>query len=172
MAMPADSPTPLVPPELGATITFDVRHILVPIDFSELSGMALATAADLARRFSAHMTLLHVYPVPGYVLPDGFVPAGPEVLAQVEARTQESLKAWQTEGQRLSGASVEIASSVGHAATEITQCALDRGVDLIVIGSHGRTGFAHLLLGSVAEKVLRSAPCPVLTMRAPKDVKA
>jgi nucleotide-binding universal stress UspA family protein len=141
-----------------------IQRILCPIDFSDPARRALEMAVDLAKRFGATLTVMHVYPPPGYVLPEGYVPAGPEVLAEVEQRTRESLMAWQREAQEAGAPKVEIATGVGPAASEIVQQAHLGGFDLVVMGTHGRTGFAHVVLGSTAEKVVRHARCPVLTV--------
>ena len=118
----------------------------------------------MAQKFGARLTLLHVYAVPGYVLPDGFMPAGPEVLARVEALTQESLSAWQADAQAMGAADVAVQSAVGLAAPEIVEAARGSEANLIVMATHGRSGWSHLLMGSVAEKVMRTAPCPVLAV--------
>lgn len=139
-------------------------RILCPVDFSDPSRRALDLAVELAQCFHASLTVLHVYAPPGYVLPEGYVPAGPEVLAEVEQRTRESLEAWQQIAQAGGATQVEIATGVGPAAGEIVHQARTGGFDLVVVGTHGRTGLAHMVLGSTAEKVVRLSPCPVLTV--------
>ncbi len=140
------------------------QRILCPVDFSDPSRRALDLAVELAQKFSASLTVLHVYPPPGYVLPEGYVPAGPEVLAEVELRTRESLEAWQQAAQAAGAAQVDIATGIGPAAGEIVHQAREGNFDLVVVGTHGRTGLAHMVLGSTAEKVVRLSPCPVLTV--------
>jgi universal stress protein A len=142
----------------------EIRRILCPVDFSSTSREAMRFAADLAQRFGASMTLLHVYPVPGYVLPEGFLTAGPDVLAEVEERTHASLAEWQAEVHKIGVTEVEIATAMGNAASEIVRHAVEDKADMVVMGTHGRTGLAKLVLGSVADKVVRMAGCPVLTV--------
>jgi len=145
----------------------EVRRILCPIDFSETSRAALRWAVELARRFSAELTLLHVYQAPTLSMPDGMVVGGPDVLTDIAHQVDESLRAWRDEAEALGATGVSIDSTLGATYPEITRYAADRAVDLIVIGTHGRTGLAHALLGSTAEKVVRHAACPVVTVRAP-----
>jgi nucleotide-binding universal stress UspA family protein len=147
----------------------DISRILCPVDFSPPSHAALRWSADLSRRYGAPVTLLHAYPVPGYVLPEGFVAAGPDVLAEVEEKTRRALDQWSQEARELGAVTVAIATEMGDAAPEIAAYAKAHGSDLIVMGSHGRTGWKHLLMGSVAAKVVRIATVPVLVVHAGKD---
>jgi universal stress protein A len=140
------------------------QRILCPVDFSDPSRRALDLAVELAQRLGSTLTVLHVYAPPGYVLPEGYMPAGPEVLAEVELRTRESLEAWQKIAQAGGAPTVDIATGIGPAAGEIVHQARTGGFDLIVVGTHGRTGLAHMVLGSTAERVVRLATCPVLTV--------
>lgn len=143
-----------------------ITRILVPSDFSESSDAALEYARMLANRFGASLHLLHVLNEP--LLAEGlaaeaFMSEPPAIRAGLvdEARAHLS--------QRASGtSSTEVV--FGHAAAAIVECAARLGADLIVMGSHGRTGLAHLLLGSVAEAVGRTATCPVLTVRTPQTI--
>jgi nucleotide-binding universal stress UspA family protein len=143
-----------------------VRTVLCPVDFSDASREALHFAADLARQYDAELHLLHVYQVPGYAFPEGVVVAGPEVMSSFLDEIDRSLGRWRLEAEERGAASVECTSLPGSAAAEIIRYAKKHDVDLIVVGTHGRGGFAHVLLGSVAEKVVRKAACPVLTVRA------
>jgi nucleotide-binding universal stress UspA family protein len=138
--------------------------ILVPIDFSRHSNEALATAADLARRYGASITLLHVVDtVPLQVFPDSA-----EGLPY-EAAMREVASALDTMKDELASqgvAHVDVQQRRGHPPTEILELARSYGSDLIVMGTLGRTGITHWLLGSVAERVVRTAPCSVLTVHA------
>lgn len=136
------------------------NRILVPTDFSETSQAAVSQAVDLARTFQAGLILLHVGE------------AATEVATEFPLGLDASLV--DAERERLlriipSAAQVQLRSELvmtsGSPAAEIVRCAQEREVDLIVMGTHGRGGVSHLLLGSVAESVIRTAPCPVLVIR-------
>jgi nucleotide-binding universal stress UspA family protein len=137
------------------------HRICCPTDFSEGSRLALQEAADLARRYGASLTVLHATePVHG----------GPEmafVLAarQIEEASAASLSDWKVEAERIFGGQVGAVLRPGPAAAAIARFARDSETDLIVMASHGRTGIRRLVLGSVAEQVLRTAPCDVLVVR-------
>jgi nucleotide-binding universal stress UspA family protein len=141
-----------------------IRKILVPVDFSEPSREALRFACDLARRYEAQVTLLHAYQLPGYAFPEGYLVAGPasvnDLLGLVDKALAEARREAEAEGVK-----VETRAVMGVAFAEIVRAAREGGFDLVVMGTHGRTGLKHALLGSVAEKVVRKAPCPVLTVR-------
>jgi nucleotide-binding universal stress UspA family protein len=144
-----------------------LKEILVPTDFSDTADAALDYAFLLAERFSASVQLLHV-------LDDPFITDGLAAEAYITeapaARTAMLRDARERLAHRAEApppASVRIGCEVlfGNGATTIANYAAARGSDLIVMGTHGRSGLAHLLLGSVAERLVRSAPCPVLTVR-------
>jgi universal stress protein A len=163
------------------------KHLLVPTDFSEPANNALRYAIEEAVLHHAKVTLLHVLPsdtrtdvhyvtgAPVSGPPGGFDPVAggrvggaalrsqPEVVRRdpsEEALTQlRDLVANAFQGPW----DVEVA--MGHPADTIARVARERGADLIVMSTHGRTGLQHVLLGSVAEKVVRLAPCPVLTVK-------
>lgn len=142
-----------------------LRSILVPTDFSPHAATALEAAVDLARRFEAKLTLLHVYAAPGLVMPEAFVAASPAAsrdLLDAIDRSLADLRA-RTQGPGLTVTSQAIQ---GRPAHEICEAARQGGHDLIVIGTHGRTGITRFFLGSVAERVVRAAPCPVLVARS------
>ena len=146
----------------------DWKRILCPIDFSDASRAALETAADLASRHGATLTLFHAYPVPGYTFPDGSFGASTRMLDELAEQARGHLDEWKGIAAGFGLQGVEAATAVGEPAYEIVSYAKEKAVDLVVVGTHGRTGLTHALMGSVAERVVRKAPCPVLTVRPPK----
>jgi nucleotide-binding universal stress UspA family protein len=140
-----------------------IRHILVPTDFSDGSAEAFETALVMAADTGARLTLLHVQHLSA-TLPDVIMPMAPEMLRHVEHSIEIILHEL-CERARDRGVLAESMTAIGATHLEICKAAQERGADLIVIGAHGRGGFAHAILGSVAEKVVRRAPCPVLTVR-------
>lgn len=142
-----------------------VKKILAPTDFSEIALETLGVAAELARHFGAELEVLHVIPtVPALPADPHYnfeVPAYQEALrAEAEKRLAETVKT--RVGEQIP---TRTRVSYGDPAREIVRAAEDDGVDLIVIATHGLTGWQHLVFGSVAEKVVRLATCPVLTIR-------
>lgn len=143
------------------------RRILCPVDASECSRVALGEALSLARRFDAALELLNVYQVPAYVQPTILVWAavGPRPLwelAEEQAKTEvERFLAPLALEER---ARLVLSFEVGDAATTILERARQSKPDLVVMGTHGRTGARRVVLGSVAERVVRLAPCPVLVI--------
>jgi nucleotide-binding universal stress UspA family protein len=145
----------------------DLKTILVPTDFSECSEAAVKYGAALANTFGATLHLLNVVQDP-YMLPwsaDSFAAPVGDMLADWEAqakiRLAESIPA-------IAAANTVVTTRVGSPSTEIVRYAAQHRVDLIVLGTHGRGPLGHILLGSVAERVVRTAPCPVLTVRHPQ----
>ncbi len=145
----------------------DWKRICCPIDFSDASRAAMEVASDLARRFGAELVLFHAYPVPGYTFPDGSVVASPKMLQELADGAERHLDAWRVDAEALGAGPVETAKVAGEPAGEIVAFARERGVDLLVLGTHGRSGIEHALMGSIAERVVRKAHCPVLTVRPP-----
>jgi nucleotide-binding universal stress UspA family protein len=135
------------------------QHLLVPVDFSDRSDQALAYAITMAQKLQARMTLLHVIYVPPL--------AGANLTTQMTAIEAAAQQATEKCLQQVKSAGVQGESIVcqGIPWQEIVEHAKDLHVDLIVMGTQGRTGLQHVLLGSVAEKVVRLAPCPVLVAR-------
>ena len=138
------------------------RTIVVATDFSEPSQLALEYARVFAKRFAANLRILHVVEIPTVLgaempLPD-VQGMATRAVAEAERTLAEALG-------HLSETEVIGQVVVGTAADTIVQYAADHDADLIVMGTHGRSGLAHLFMGSVAERVLRSAPCPVFTVR-------
>jgi universal stress protein A len=148
--------------ELGPLPMFRLRRILVPVDFSDCSRKALQYALPFAKEFEASLILLHV------VSP--FLPPAEMSLAEVadiELRLRESgLR--ELESLRASvarEAPVETALRVGRPDMEIVRAARELDADVIVLSTHGRTGLAHMFMGSTAEQVVRRAGCPVFIVR-------
>jgi nucleotide-binding universal stress UspA family protein len=141
-------------------------HILVPHDFSETAEHALALAIELTARLGARLTLVHAYEVVSYGYADG-VTMSADVVTGLRKSAQGALDGVAARTRR-PGLEVHAVLREGRAWLEINAVAKELGADLIVMGTHGRHGLAHVLLGSVAEKVVRTAPCPVLTVRSPR----
>ena len=143
------------------------RKILAPTDFSAPAEHGLRLAANVSRSYDGSVTILYVYDPMSYALPDGYVLYTSAQLSRMVAEFERRL----ADAQRLvldAGAvHVETRLRQGIAPSEIADFAAEGDFDLIVMGTHGRTALAHLFLGSVAERVVRTAPCPVLTVRAP-----
>ncbi|MFW6050362.1 MAG: universal stress protein [Myxococcota bacterium] len=144
------------------------QHILVPIDFSEASDLALRAAALLAQQNGASLVLCHVLD-PQPLGPRGTrgEPGTEQVFTEagVEKKIHEELQ--RRAEHVLDGVEMRTAVILSpNAAAGICDYAEKEGVDLIVLSTHGRTGLSHMLIGSVAERVVRHAPCPVLTLRS------
>jgi nucleotide-binding universal stress UspA family protein len=139
-----------------------IRSILVPTDFSDHSRAALHLAAALARDHNAHMIVLHVRENP--VAP--FMPYG---KAPPQHETEQTVLNDQFVDFKLANQPLQAEYVVvsGVPAEEIVRAAVERQCDLIVMATHGRTGLGRLMLGSVAEEVMRMAPCGVLTLKQP-----
>jgi nucleotide-binding universal stress UspA family protein len=147
-------------------------RILVPIDFSECSGAAFTTAVELAKTLGAKITLLHVWDVP-FLWPSVgdtmvTVPAeAPMTVAElVKKRASEELQRFAAEHPH-PGVEVTARLEMGDPVRTICDVVQDDAHDLIVMGTHGRTGLTRVLAGSVAENVVRHSAVPVLTVRAP-----
>ena len=144
-----------------------LNTILVPSDFSECSDEALAYGLELARRFNAKVHLLHVVQDPATQpwAAEGFAAPVIEVVDEWQRQADARLRALVPDADR---DRVIVATTVATPYAEILAYAAEHDVDLIVMGTHGRSGVSHLLLGSIAERVVRRAPCPVLTVRRPE----
>ena len=142
------------------------RRILCPVDFSEASAGALAAAARLARDAGGTLTLLHVDVVPGSAIPEAILATPPDLARDLSAEADRPLAEWAARATKLGAPRVEVRRSVGQPPQEILALLEAEPFDLAVLGTHGRGGIGHALLGSVAEQVVRRAPCPVLTVGA------
>jgi nucleotide-binding universal stress UspA family protein len=145
-------------------MTIDIQTILVPIDFSPNADAVIEWAAHLAEEHGSRIVLLHAYhlPVDFQQLEGAYLP--PDFWTQVKADAAENLDR-AAAPLRTRGLSVETVVREGYPATAIEEEARERNVDLVVIGTRGHSGLKHLLLGSVAERVVQKAPCPVLAVK-------
>jgi universal stress protein A len=145
-------------------MSVDIRCILVPLDFSEHVVAVLDWAAHLAGEHGSRVVLFHAYhlPVEFQQLEGAYLP--PDFWANVKAEAEEALGGY-AEDLRKRGLEVESVVAEGYAATAIVDEVERQNADLIVIGTHGLSGLKHLLLGSIAERVVQKAPCPVLTVK-------
>jgi len=141
-----------------------IKHILVPTDFSEPSARALAAAVELARAFDARLTLLHVWSVPNA----GYAEALAWPIEAMEAAARRALDDALASTSK-SYAKTDATLREGIEWKQVLAVVDELGIDLVVMGTHGRRGLPRLVLGSVAEKVVRLCPAPVLTVAAPKE---
>ena len=147
-------------------------RILVPMDFSAPSDAALDYARSVASRFDASLHLLHVADDPYRALYSGevFVPEVERLRRQIASDAAGRLKACLTASD-VTDFEATVDAIIGTPAGSIVDYAGGHGIDLIVMGTHGRSGMSHVLMGSITERVVRTAPCPVLTVReAPTPV--
>ena len=148
------------------------NKILSATDFSEDSSLALSYAEELARRFNSELIVLHVdQPLPPVMVSPDMGPVM-DVGAMTRIAEEQRLLAQKEldkiiNRMRDSGLKARSLLKVGSPFLEVIRTAQSEGAELIVMGTHGRTGLAHVLMGSVAERVVQKAPCPVLTIRHP-----
>lgn len=142
----------------------DFKTLLVPYDFSEHARVALAAAADLAQRLSSDLHLVNVVQTPIYAGAYGAAVPPYIDMNELENAAGNALRE-AADALQLSGSVTTHVVQSGQVSVAICDLAEELGVDLIVMGTHGRTGLAHVFLGSVAERTLRGAPCPVLTVQ-------
>jgi nucleotide-binding universal stress UspA family protein len=144
-----------------------INNILFPTDFSDRALNAFHMASALARDHRAAMTVLHVREIPALPFAEfGAVPP-PDLPSREEL--MEKLTVYEPPDE---GINVEFVIADGEPGEEIVRVATERNCDLIVMGTHGRTGLERLLMGSVAEKVMRDAKCSVLVVKLPRGVPA
>jgi len=146
-----------------------VPKILCAIDFSAGARAALASAAELARARDAVLILLHVVE-PVRCCLDGDMALAPSAIRDLTANAQTELESWMRDAKRIGVTEVATRVAVGAAWDRIVATAQeDAGIDLVVLGTHGRTGLPQGLVGSVAEKTVRHAPCTVLVVRTREE---
>jgi universal stress protein A len=141
-----------------------LQTILVPTDFSPQAAAALEFAVALAQRANAALHLVHVDDFVSYALPVPGIAVAGGVLADLRAGLNERLTALRSEVLTAGVRQAEATLLEGRPYMEIVRLAEALPADLIVMGTHGRGGFSHLMLGSVAERVARAAPCPVIAV--------
>lgn len=142
-----------------------IKRILVPTDFSEPAAAAVSWAATLARELDGELHLLHVVPEP-YAYPWGSEMSTmplTQILAESERSADERLHQLAAE-TKLPLERVRVTTAIGTPVDQILAAIVDKSIDLVVVGTHGRGMVGHLLLGSVAERLVRRAPVPVLTV--------
>jgi nucleotide-binding universal stress UspA family protein len=148
-----------------------LKQILVATDFSQPSDAALRYGRDLARTYHASLHVLHVtddLAARMALAPLAVTPNIGNLQADLEADARRSLEGLLPESERTSLNAQLVTKISDHPAETIVSYAREKRIDLIIIGTHGRSGMAHLFMGSVAERVVRTAPCPVLTVRHPE----
>lgn len=143
----------------------EIKSILFPTDFSQGARAAMDHALSLARDYDARLILLYV--IQDISIAEWYIPSSLSVTDLVEDMQKSAWSEMDKWAAEVSGSVKNVEKMVvrGVPFVEIIRTAKDRKVDLIVIGTHGRTGIDHMLFGSTAEKVVRKAPCPVLTVR-------
>ena len=145
----------------------NIKKVLVPIDFSDYSKSALKYAVNFAKSFNAEIILIYV--VEPVIYPPDFSMgqiAMPSINTEWDDRAKDELQ--KLAKYEITGVtSVKTIIKTGKPFVEIIETAKEENVDLIIIASHGHSGVEHILFGSTAEKVVRKAPCPVLTLREP-----
>jgi nucleotide-binding universal stress UspA family protein len=146
-----------------------LTRILVATDFSDAADRALDMGATLAERFSVPLLLFHVYAIPGIFTPDGVVPVPIPASIDLQRDLDHSMARLADRARGFGARDVEVMSTTGDAWREIVKAAKDRHCDVIVMGTHGRSGLEHFLLGSVTDKVVRKAHCSVLTVKPPSE---
>jgi nucleotide-binding universal stress UspA family protein len=147
-----------------------IQKIVCPVDFSNCAQQALKYAIELAQQFDAEICIVHAYEDPAaYVTPmpmSGYVGPGAELLLELRKQLEQRLAQTKSEVEQL-GVRVRSELLEGAPYRVVLDWAKEYGADLIVVGTHGHTGFTHALLGSVTERIVRMAHCPVLTIRTP-----
>lgn len=144
-----------------------LERILVPTDYSPHAARALELALSFAEHSEAALDLLHVYQVPADIYPYSLYITD-EDLKRIEEQNEKQMSKL-CEKTRARGAKVEGIVIRGETHDVIPRIAKERGADLIIIGTRGNSGLAHVLLGSTAERTIRLAPCPVISVPEPKE---
>jgi len=151
--------------ERGRSSAINLKRILVPVDFSPLSKKAVEYSARLAQQFGATLSLFHAVEPDIPPAFDGFMVAPPPISNGSSATCAGQMKALLGSVRSAGVTHVESNVRCGLASIEIVDAAKELDVDLIVIATHGYTGWKHFAIGSTAERVVRAAPCPVLVVR-------
>jgi nucleotide-binding universal stress UspA family protein len=141
------------------------KRICCAIDFSSPSRVAMEKAADLAKRLRSDLTLLHVDEAAVALSDEGDISA-PALLEEAAREIRPKIDSWQRQAEELVGGPVRTSVTAGSAADQILRFLREGSFDLLVMGTHGRTGLAHFVVGSVTEEVQRRAEIPVLVVRS------
>jgi nucleotide-binding universal stress UspA family protein len=153
-----------------------IRSILVPLDFSEFAPLLAEKAVAIAHQLGASLTLMHVYELPGGMTRQTMMfPRGRGAPLTVQAWIEEDFEQRTPELEKLAarlGAKTTHRLEFGHPGQVICQVAEREQFDLVIMGTHGRSGIRRALSGSVAEEVIRHSACPVLTFRIPSELQA
>jgi universal stress protein A len=153
-----------------------IKRILVPVDFSSCSRVALEHAVTLAEQFGASVDVVHVWPPPRSVGPDTvldvFRKSSPTLGEDARASASKEMEQFLTPFQKKGTIKFRLRIECGEPYQRILEIANGGVYDLIAMGTHGRTGLSHVVMGSVAEKVVRHSLFPVLTVRTPQITKA
>lgn len=146
------------------------KKILFPTDFSVASDYAMSYAISMVKRYKAKFFLLHVvdttYDISGFYIPH--ISAEKLMQEMGDAAEKKLTNISSAISRRIKTCEIVVKSGIPH--KEILKFAKDKGIDMIIMGTHGKAGLDHLLFGSTTERVLRQAYCPVLTIRPPKDI--
>jgi nucleotide-binding universal stress UspA family protein len=153
-------------------MTFPWKRVLCPIDFSEPARAAMKAAVAICQQNDADLHLFHAYELPGYTLPEGSVVASPKMLQDLADQAEKHLEEWKALALAAGAPRVATVKAVGEPAIEVVEFARETLQELLVVGTHGRTGIRHALVGSVAERVVRRATCPVLTIHPEGHARA
>jgi len=147
-----------------------LKHVLVATDFSEASSVALSYGRELARTFGATLHVVHAVDLLAARLPmtQGHGYDLDRLQKEVEASARTSLAELVTDEDRTKLGAREAVIAALSPSDAILDYARDKTIDMVVIGTHGRSGLSRLMMGSVAEKIVRTSPCPVLTVRHPE----
>jgi nucleotide-binding universal stress UspA family protein len=141
-----------------------IKHIVVGTDFSETAERAVDAAVSLAAQVGAVVSLVHAYELPMYSFPDSVVVSSPDAAKRITtdalARLEQAV-----EQRKVSGISIQSVLRMGAPWDELNGVAAEENADIIVVGTHGRRGFSRVMLGSVAERLVRTAVRPLLVIR-------
>jgi nucleotide-binding universal stress UspA family protein len=141
-----------------------IKRIVVGTDFSEIAERAVDAAVDLAAQVGAAVSLVHAYELPMYSFPDGVVVSSPDVAKRITSDALGRLEA-AIERRKARGVPIQSILRMGATWDELNGVAVEQDADVIVIGTHGRRGFSRVILGSVAERMMRTAVRPLLVIR-------
>jgi nucleotide-binding universal stress UspA family protein len=141
-----------------------IKRIVVGTDFSETAERAVDAAVDLAAQVGAVVWLVHAYELPMYSFPDGVVVASTDAAQRITTAALERLEAG-VERRKERGVSIQSVLRMGTVWDELNGVATEQNAEVIVVGTHGRRGFSRVMMGSVAERMVRTAVCPLLVIR-------